>query len=145
MADKDYMRLKTSKFQYVSSCFLNCPFLKTHQKWPMRQWYTVSKKGHSTTSTIVNAKSQVSWRPPSEDDDNPALGANGRPAGDQTGHLRKKMIEGHVTLDKEMFYKMETFLPELSRNLTAIGWVVTLEILSDEVKSGKSIKPQLND
>ncbi|KRX53306.1 hypothetical protein T09_4291 [Trichinella sp. T9] len=59
----------------------------------MRQWYTVSKKGHSTTSTIVNAKSQVSWRPPSEDDDNPALGANGRPAGGQTGHLRKKMIE----------------------------------------------------
>ncbi|KRX34314.1 hypothetical protein T05_8652 [Trichinella murrelli] len=65
----------------------------------MRQWYTVSKKGHSTTSTIVNAKSQVSWRPPSEDDDNPALGANGRPAGDQTGHLRKKMIEENPEQD----------------------------------------------
>ncbi|KRY23138.1 hypothetical protein T12_954 [Trichinella patagoniensis] len=113
MADKDYMK--------------NCQCLKTHQKWPMGQWYTVSKKGHSTTSTIVKAKSQVSCRPPSEDDDTPALRANGRPTGDETGHLRKKMIE------------------ELSRNLTAIGWVVTLEILSDEVKSGKSIEPQLND
>ncbi|KRY35456.1 hypothetical protein T01_11549 [Trichinella spiralis] len=76
--------------------------------------------GHSTTSTIVKAKSQVSCRPPSEDDDTPSLRANGSPAGDQTGHLCKKMIE-------------------------AIGWVVTLEILSDEIKSGKFIQPQLND
>ncbi|KRX83919.1 hypothetical protein T06_2467 [Trichinella sp. T6] len=103
----------------------------------MGQWYTVSKKGHSTTSTIVKAKSQVSCRPPSEDDDNPALGANGRPAGDQTGHLGKKM--------KVTIYSLNCLVDKLSRNLTAIGWVVTLEILSDEVKSGKSIKPQLNE